>query len=397
MAEGVKMYALDEETAVNTTLVEFLRSQYGISVPDVDPLPVDEHGVDVAKVLDAFRAAIAGQEGWDVFADAALGCFSFGKFVMWKDMSARADELTRHPLVDHLVGGGGMFDDGIEVFPPEEIAAHANPAELYCPVTADSSQLTAVLYSELGKTFVLHGPPGTGKSQTITNIIAHNLAKGRRVLFVSEKKAALDVVKDRLEKIGLMPFCLELHSNKTEKSHFYAQIKAALEVPETASPGEWDQVVADLEKYRAELNGYVRALHRVQRNGLTAYDCFVSRMTGGEAAVKIKAKALAFSAEEAATLRADVAQMGTDWRATSRRWRASNGTPWRSARRARRSTGSWRRSGRTASRSSASPRTARCVRWTWPRCARPPKGPRSWRRNRSSCARSARSSWASAR
>ena len=231
MAEGVKMYALDEETTINTTLVEFLRSQCGIAVAGVDPLSVDEHGVDVAKILDSFRAAIAGQEGWNVSADATLGCFSFGKFVMWKDMTARADELTRHPLVDHLVGGGGMFDDGIEVFPPEDIAAHANPAELYCPVTADSSQLTAVLYSELGKTFVLHGPPGTGKSQTITNIIAHNLAKGKRVLFVSEKKAALDVVKDRLEKIGLMPFCLELHSNKTEKSHFYAQIKSALEVP----------------------------------------------------------------------------------------------------------------------------------------------------------------------
>ena len=317
MAEGVKMYALDEETTVNTTLVEFLRSQCGIAVSGVDPLPVDEHGVDVAKTLDAFRAAIASQEGWEVFADATLGCFSFGKFVMWKDRSARADELTRHPLVDHLVGGGGMFDDGIEVFPPEEIAAHANPAELYCPVTADSSQLTAVLYSELGKTFVLHGPPGTGKSQTITNIIAHNLAKGKRVLFVSEKKAALDVVKDRLEKIGLMPFCLELHSNKTEKSHFYAQIKSALEVPETASPGEWEQVVTDLEKYRAELNGYVRALHRVQHNGLTAYDCFVSRMTEGAATVKIGAKALSISADDATALREGVAQMGTDWRATS--------------------------------------------------------------------------------
>ena len=75
--------------------------------------------------------------------------------------------------------------------------------------------------------------------------------------------------------------------------------------------------VADLEKYRAELNGYVRALHRVQRNGLTAYDCFVSRMAEGPATVKIDAKALEFSADEAATLREDVAQMGTDWRATS--------------------------------------------------------------------------------
>ena len=86
-------------------------------------------------------------------------------------------------------------------------------------MSADSSQLRAVLYSELGKSFVLHGPPGTGKSQTITNIIADNLAKGKRVLFVSEKKAALDVVYKRLSSVGLAPFCLELHSNKCDKAN----------------------------------------------------------------------------------------------------------------------------------------------------------------------------------
>ena len=317
MADGIKMYALDEDATLNTTLVEFMRTQFGVTVAGIDPLPLDEHGVDVAKVLDAFRAAVAGQDGWEVFPEVVLGCFSFGKFVMWKDMAARADELAKNPLVAHLVGGGGMFDDGVDVFPPEEIGAHVNPSELFCPVTADSSQLTAVLYSALGKTFVLHGPPGTGKSQTITNIIAHNLAKGRRVLFVSEKKAALDVVKDRLDKIGLMPFCLELHSNKTEKSHFYAQIKAALDVPETAAPGEWEHVVADLERCRGELDGYVRALHRIRHNGLTAYDCLASRMTGGPAKVKVDAEALSFSAQEVAALREDVAKMSADWRATS--------------------------------------------------------------------------------
>ena len=137
------------------------------------------------------------------------------------------------------------------------------------------------------------------------------------MLFVSEKKAALDVVKDRLEKIGLMPFCLELHSNKTEKSRFYAQLKAALEVPETAEPGEWSQVVSDLERCRGELNGYVRALHRVQANGLTAYECFASRMADGPATVKIGVKALAFPAQDVADLREAIAKLATDWRATS--------------------------------------------------------------------------------
>ena len=109
MAEGVKMYALDEDTAVNATLVEFLRSQCGVAVHGIDPLPTDGYGVDVAKVLDSFRKATAGLDGWGVFEDAVLGNFSFGKFVMWKDMSARSAELVKHPLVEHLVGGGGFL------------------------------------------------------------------------------------------------------------------------------------------------------------------------------------------------------------------------------------------------------------------------------------------------
>ena len=207
--EGVSNLRLlrrDEETIVNATLLELLRSQYRVTVPDVDPPPQDEHGVDVPKVLESFRAAVKDLPGWEVVRELALGQFSFGKFVMWKDLTSRLDALRHHPLVDHLVRGGGLFNDGVEVFPPEDIAKNIKPAELFCPLSADSSQLAAVLYSQLGKTFVLHGPPGTGKSQTISNLIAHNLAHGRRVLFVSEKKAALDVVHNRLAKIGLKPF-----------------------------------------------------------------------------------------------------------------------------------------------------------------------------------------------
>ena len=280
MAEGVKMFRLDEETTLNTTLVEFLRTQFGLSVPGLDPLPTDETGVDVARVLRILRQAVRDKAGWEVFDTATVGCFSFGKFVMWKDMTERVGDLKKSPLVNHLIGGGGLFEDGVEVFPPAEVAAHVRPGELFCPVSYDASQLTAVLYSEMGKSFVLHGPPGTGKSQTITNIIAHNLAKGRRVLFVSEKKAALDVVKERLDRIGLRPFCLELHSNKTEKSRFYGQIKDALEVPETSLPDEWDEVVAACGRCRGELNGYIEALHRTYPNGLTPYACFSQAIAG---------------------------------------------------------------------------------------------------------------------
>lgn len=318
MADGVKMYRLDEEATVNTTLVEFLRSQFCLTVSGIDPLPTDDSGVDVPLVLKAFRAAVKGMEGWEVLDEAHLGCFSFGKFVMWKDMTDRVDELKKNPLVEHLIGGGGLFDDGIEVFPADEVSKHVDFEKLFCPVSYDSSQLTAVLYSAMGKSFVLHGPPGTGKSQTITNIIAHNLALGRRVLFVSEKKAALDVVKSRLDRVGLTPFCLEIHSNKTEKKYFYAQLKEALEAAGAfQSDEEWRRSAAEFAKCRAELDGYVEALHRRHPNGLTAYECFSKAMEDGTPSVKIEGNVLSLTKDQVASVRESVAAMSADWRATT--------------------------------------------------------------------------------
>ena len=95
---------------------------------------------------------------------------------------------------------------------------------------ADSSQLNAVAEAVAGRTFVLEGPPGTGKSQTITNLLAHAMSSGRRVLFVAEKRAALDVVKKRLEAVGLGELSLDLHDKSARPAAVRAQIKEALEL-----------------------------------------------------------------------------------------------------------------------------------------------------------------------
>ena len=284
IAEGVRMRLLDEETVLNATLVEFLKAQFSITVEGLDPLPTDDAGVDVPRVIETFRKAVQAKPGWSVAEDATIGLYSFGKFVMWKDLTAREYELRRNPLVNHIASGGGRFDDGVKVFPAEDIATNITPGELYCPVAYDSSQLTAVLWSGLGKTFVLHGPPGTGKSQTITNIISHNLARGRRVLFVSEKKAALDVVKNRLDRVGLTPFCLELHSTKAEKAEVYGQIREALQVKASEMPRAWKTQIAEFDSIEYALEGYVGELHRRYPNGMTPYDALaraISRQGSG--------------------------------------------------------------------------------------------------------------------
>ncbi|MBR4222686.1 MAG: DUF4011 domain-containing protein, partial [Victivallales bacterium] len=282
IVEGIKIVRLDEDTIINETLLELLRSQFHLTIPGLSPLPTDKSGVDVPLVMQIIRQAVKNMPGWEVREEACIGHFSFGKFIMWTDMTARAELLKKHPLVNHLMEGGGLFDDGIEVFPPEEVARHIDLNQLYCPMSADSSQLTAVLYSTLGKSFVLHGPPGTGKSQTITNIIAQNLAMGRRVLFVSEKKAALDVVHKRLSQVGLRPFCLELHSNKSGKSEVLAQFSEALNVPDTQEPEQWGQLTGEMQALREQLNDYVGALHFHYPNGFSAYSCFSHLMQAEE-------------------------------------------------------------------------------------------------------------------
>ena len=316
--EGYTVSRLDDDTMLNATLVEFLRAEFGISIQGLDPLPEDDSGVDVAKVFATFREVVKGMEGWDIEEDAAIGNFSFGKFVMWKDLTARADQLGSHPFVSHLMKGGGDYDDGVEVFPPEEIASHIKYGELFTPLSADSSQLAAVLYSAMGKSFVLHGPPGTGKSQTITNLIAHNLALGRRVLFVSEKKAALDVVHRRLSSVGLKPFCLELHSNKSGKAEVLAQFKEALDYIDKGTPNEWQKTVDQISNYRSALDAPIAALHKRQNNGLTAYDCFAEKIAGGAKTFPLAGgKVCDWSEKDVSDIRELVLRAAADWRGTT--------------------------------------------------------------------------------
>ena len=153
------------------------------------------------------------------------------------------------------------------------------PSDFSIPVDVDSSQLEAVIESGEGKSFILHGPPGTGKSQTITNMIANALYKGKRVLFVAEKMAALSVVQNRLAKIGLDPFCLEMHSNKATKSHFLEQMQKAIEVTHIQSPAEYKNLSKRLFDHRKKLIEYMEVLHSPQTYGYSLYECITNYLS----------------------------------------------------------------------------------------------------------------------
>ncbi len=273
--EGFSLRRIDEETRLNFTLMEMLRQQFQKEIAGLDPLPEDENGVDVGRVLQIFRDAVRNLKGWEVKEEVWLGQFSFTKFLLWKDLADRLDDLTRNRIVNHLIhGAGSPYENPPHDVRPPDLDDQFPPSHIFCPRSADSSQLAAVMAAAAGHDFVLEGPPGTGKSQTITNIIAHCLAHGKRVLFVAEKRAALDVVHRRLREEGLEPFCLELHSNKIGKADVLAQFERSLKFGEHPLPPDWAQRTAELERLRAALNGYIRALHRPSTCGLSAHACF---------------------------------------------------------------------------------------------------------------------------
>ncbi|MGH7907897.1 MAG: DUF4011 domain-containing protein [Candidatus Binataceae bacterium] len=274
---GFRLHAHEDEPRFNFTLIEMLHQDFDLSIPGIEEHlkrgeAGGETGIDIASIWTAVRVAIRDVKGFEVVEEAVLSSFSFTKYLMWKDLVDRTDVLKRNPVVRHLIdsphdsyGSGGGFLD------PRKLDQVRSPEQTFCPLLADSSQLTAVAAAADGLDFVLIGPPGTGKSQTITNMIAQNLAMGRRVLFVSEKMAALDVVYRRLNEAGLGEFCLELHSNKARKVEVLAQLRAAWAVHDEFDAEEWEKTAARLKETRDNLNRYVERLHLRRSNGLTAY------------------------------------------------------------------------------------------------------------------------------
>jgi hypothetical protein len=273
--EGFTLRRMDEEARLNFTLMEMLRQNFKKEVSGLDPLPEDETGINVEQVLRIMRDAVRDLAGWEVKSEVWLGEFSFTKFLLWKDLTDRLGDLTKNRIVNHLIHEAGtpIANPSADIH-ARDLDDRFHPSEVLCPRSADSSQLAAVMAAADGHDFVLEGPPGTGKSQTITNIIAHCLAVGKRVLFVAEKRAALDVVHRRLREDGLEPFCLELHSNKSGKAEVLAQFDRALKFTDETGSSDWKRRANELAKLRSELNSYTRTLHRRYPCGLSAYQCF---------------------------------------------------------------------------------------------------------------------------
>ncbi|HEX8618201.1 MAG TPA: DUF4011 domain-containing protein, partial [Thermoanaerobaculia bacterium] len=272
--EFSKLKWTGEDVFANISLQAKL-GDYGVALPPFEA-PEEKRGVDAW--LQQVSAAIAHKPRWRVLSELTLDFFSFTKFVMFKDLDPATWPADRkphdHALLQTLFAPAGEPKDA--GFDEKRIDEVLTARDLWHVMDADPSQIAVIEDAKAGRNLVVQGPPGTGKSQTITNLIAEALSARKTVLFVSEKMAALEVVKSRLDAAGLGPFCLELHSRKANKKSVLLELQRSLGSKALAAAGE--QLLDEHELLKRDLNRYAFELGTpVGAFGKTPYQLFGMR------------------------------------------------------------------------------------------------------------------------
>ena len=252
--------AADDSPIGNVTLKERLRRDFLVNLP-LPELEVD--GFSLQAYFSQVADAVSEREGWAVSNFLNLALFNFSGLGLYEDLDP---EIVKQSVLVRQLLAAEISEEELpadaNVVAEDQHVDHPAIAERV-PVLitqADASQFSGIADVMSGRSMVIEGPPGTGKSQTITNIIANALCAGQRVLFVAEKKVALDVVFTRLADAGLRPYCLRVASDKTNKREVYDELAQRLLLPKPQSPRR-DAVVEDFQQLRSQLNSFSELLN----------------------------------------------------------------------------------------------------------------------------------------
>lgn len=263
----------DDEIEVNPAL-DYLMNTYGTDLPTFE-LTDDNSLSNYFKIIDD----IITPRGWRLIKQVSIGLFSFLKISMYHDLENNREKIINTPILRAMSGdlnSVNKLNELVEKYKDFDLDCDydVNGEKMWhLAVDADSSQQKAILYAKKGLSFVLQGPPGTGKSQTIANIIAESLADGKKVLFVSEKAAALQVVYRRLQECGLGDFCLPLHSHKAGKKEVINDIGKNLSLQQTKLNENADLIFSLLKQDKSFLNEYAKEIHeKIQPCSLSLYE-----------------------------------------------------------------------------------------------------------------------------
>ncbi len=256
----------EDDVVFNHSLAELLTRDFGIqlfvreTVNSSDDKG-DAEGFDTNDYFNKVRESIKGKENWEVVSKVGIGTFNFQKLAMWEDLEKNCDAIGNNELCKAVAGDKNTkIEIKGESISASDMDNKLHPSLVNQILPADSSQQEAIEVIKQGDHIIIDGPPGTGKSQTISNAIAELLAAGKTVLFVSEKAAALEVVKKRLDQNKLGDFCLELHSSKTNKKDVLKNLGKSLELQGEKYPDQKDKL-NDLYETRKKLNHYATELH----------------------------------------------------------------------------------------------------------------------------------------
>jgi very-short-patch-repair endonuclease len=251
----------------NLALLHFLQDEFGVSVaaePLIDAFQGDNEGetFDPVPTFDLLTKQAGHIKGFGVAAKMSISNFSFQKMAMVRDLLDLERELPAHDVIAAMSGDKDARADVLSSFsdvePRELDSVPANDEHLV--LDADSSQQRVVAIVEKGQHCIVHGPPGTGKSQTIANLIASLAAKGKRILFVAEKRAALSVVLDRLERIGLGHLALDLHGADLTRQEILKKVAHSLDQLRDSVPVD-TRLHTQFEERRRQLNQHVARMH----------------------------------------------------------------------------------------------------------------------------------------
>lgn len=268
----------DGDAETNLSLKQLLEQKFsGRQLPKYQS-DDDEFDISIQKYFQEVEKCIEGLVRWKLHPWLVIGHFAFGRFAMYSDLDREKwSNITDHKLVGAILHGAEAGRDPNDILSlPADYDIESMEFETLAPFLisdADSSQHSALIDALKGNNLVVQGPPGTGKSQTITNIIANAISNGKKVLFVAEKRAALEVVKRRLDAAGLGSFCLELHSDRSSPKQVIQSLKNRVELgygyfsdnEEGFNDPEWRAA-------RNILSGYVRAINGKTGSGRTLHN-----------------------------------------------------------------------------------------------------------------------------
>lgn len=276
------------EIFLNAAVTELLKIRFGLTIQGLFPMPMGEDDKpDLRQILVNLRLICKNCRSVEVFNYASIGIFQFSQYLLWNDLDKYAEVFRNHPVIRSMIENIPLVSDNLSA---EELEKQEN--ELFLPMSADQSQIEAVRQALKGQSFVLHGPPGTGKSQTITMMLANYIGNGKAVLFSAEKNSAWRVVYERLSALGLKDFCMPLNTDDGKANtagNFLSHYEYLMELT-AGEYSNYKDVSNAVETQKAELEEMLSVFEQKTEGGKRLLDllAYMTRHNNARKPVRVK-------------------------------------------------------------------------------------------------------------